>query len=109
MKWNNCARTSMAFLSPRPTESFISSSGTRKRDGEAGGTTAVSPQQDWDATERVPPIRYGVRRSLGLCALTESAQSARDGLMAVIHQRFGKRKPLVIKCRITHSMARADL
>src|SRR6266487_6155826 len=68
MKWSNCARTSMAFLSPRPTESFISSSGTRKRDGQAGGTTAVSPQQDWDATEHVPPIRYGVRRSLGLWA-----------------------------------------
>src|SRR5205823_8417450 len=71
MKWNNCARTSMAFLSPRPTESFISSSGTRKRDGEAGGTTAVSPQQDWDATEHVPPIRYGVRRSLGLWAFRQ--------------------------------------
>src|SRR6266700_4023890 len=88
MKWNNCARTSMAFLSPRPTESFISSSGTRKRDGEAGGTTAVSPQQDWDATEHVPPIRYGVRRSLGLWAFRQrgrrrgggpSAQSRRRG------------------------------
>src|SRR5207249_1698049 len=76
MKWNNCARTSMAFLSPRPTESFISSSGTRKRDGEAGGTTAVSPQQDWDATEHVPPIRYGVRRSLGLWAFRQRGGDA---------------------------------
>ena len=42
-------------------------------------------------------------------AFTESAQSAIDRLTAVIHQRFGKRKALVIKCRITQSMARADL
>ena len=40
---------------------------------------------------------------------TESGQSAIDRLTAVIHQRFGKRKALVIKCRITQSMARADL
>lgn len=138
----------------------------------------MSSQEGWDATEHVPPIRYGVQRSSGLWAFrrrgrrrvrapsaqsrrrgkprcsagcgqklirqasefpvagrarslpatslanaaalqhlraqhrfafTESAQSAIDRLTAVIHQRFGKRKALVIKCRITQSMARADL